>query len=49
METYVQVTLEQYGFELCRPTYMWIFFFSINNTVLHDPELLEFIDAELAI
>ena len=38
----IQWTLEQHGFELLGYTYVRIFF----STVLHDPWLVEFVDAK---
>ena len=42
----IQLTLEQHGFELCRSTYRRIFFPTVNTVVLHDPWLVESMDAE---
>ena len=37
-----QLTLEQHGFELCRSTYMWIFY-SVHTAVLYHLQLVEFV------
>ena len=40
----VQLTFEQYRFELCGSTYTWVFF--INTVALHYPLLVESSDVE---
>lgn len=41
-----QLTLEQYGFEVCGPTYMWVFFPTINTVVVNNLRLVESADTE---
>ena len=41
----IQLTLEQHGFELCRSTYRRTFS-TVNTIVLHDPWLVESMDAK---
>ena len=43
-----QLTLEQHGFELCRSTYLRIFY-SVHIAVLHHLQLLEFMGMDLKI
>ena len=44
-----EATLEQIRFELCGSTYMWIFFSTVNTTVLHDQRLVESMNVEQGI
>lgn len=41
----IQLNLEQHEFELCKPTYTWIFFSTVHTTVLSNPRLVESQDA----
>ena len=46
---YIQLTLEQHGFELCGSIYRQIVFQCIHTTVLHSLLLVDSADAELQI